>query len=160
MAKKKEKTELVTREETRPDSYFEEMARNFERFFRQPFSFMAPSMLFRDFPGFGELSPSVDIYEEEGEMVVKADLPGIAKDDLNVAITENALTITGEKRKEEKVDKKNYHRLERSCGSFSRSFRLPDNVDPDKAKASFKDGVLEVRLPKTRATKQKKITIS
>lgn len=160
MAKKKEQTELVTKEETRPDSYFEEMERNFERLWRHPFSFMAPSMLLQDFTRLKDLSPSVDIYEEKGEMVVKADLPGITKDDLNVSITENTLTITGEKKKEEKVEKKDYHRLERSYGSFSRCFRLPDNVSADKAKASFKDGVLEVRLPKTKETKQKKINIT
>lgn len=160
MAKKKEKTELVTREETRPDTYFDEMERHFERFFRHPFSFMTPSMLFRDFPRFAELSPSVDIYEEGGDVVVKADLPGIARDDLNVAITENTLTITGEKKQEEKIEKKDYHRMERSCGSFSRSFRLPDNVNPDKAKASFKEGVLEVRFPKTKESKQRKINIT
>jgi len=160
MAKKKEKSELVTKEETRPDSYFEEMERNFDRFFRHPFSFMTPSMLFRDFPKLGDLSPAVDIYEEGGDMVVKAELPGISREDLNVSITENTLTITGEKKQEEKVDKKDYHRLERSYGSFRRTFRLPDNVSPDKARASFKDGVLEVRLPRTRATKQKKINIT
>lgn len=160
MAKKKEKAELVTKEETRPDSYFEEMERNMERFFRHPFSLMTPSMLFRDFPKFGELSPSVDIFEEGGEMVVKADLPGITRENLNVSITENTLTITGEKKQEEKIEKKDYHRLERSYGSFSRSFRLPDNVSVDKAKASFKDGVLEIRLPKTKEARQKKITIT
>lgn len=159
MAKKKDKAELVTNEETRPDTYFDEMERQFERFFRQPFSFM-PSMLLRDFPRAAELTPSVDIFEEGGELVVKADLPGIAKEDLNVSITENTLTITGEKKKEEKIEKKDYHRFERSYGSFSRSFRLPDNVSADKSKASFKDGVLEIRVPKTRESKQKKITIT
>jgi HSP20 family protein len=93
-------------------------------------------------------------------MVVKADLPGITREDLNISISENTLTITGEKKKEEKVDRKDYHRVERSCGSFSRSFRLPDNVSADKAKASFKDGVLEVRMPRTKAPRQKKITIT
>ena len=93
-------------------------------------------------------------------MVVKAEIPGISKDDLNVSLTEDSLTISGEKKQEEKVEKKDFHRVERSYGSFSRSFRLPDNVDGSKAKASFKDGVLEVRIPKTKATKQKKIPIS
>jgi len=160
MAKKKDKSELVTKEETRPNTYFDEMERNVERFFRHPFSFMTPSTLLRDFPKLGDLSPSVDIYEEEKDMVVKADLPGITREDLNVSITENTLTITGEKKQEEKIEKNDYHRLERSYGSFRRTFRLPDNVSPDKAKASFKDGVLEVRLPKTKETKQKKINIT
>lgn len=160
MTDKKEKKELVTKEETRPDTYFGEMEGYFDRFFRHPFSLMNQPWPFRDFPKIGEISPSIDIFEEGGDMVVKAELPGIAKENLNVAITENTLTITGEKKQEEKVQKKDYHRIERSYGSFCRSFRLPDNVNGEKAKASFKDGVLEVRLPKTKETKQKKITIT
>lgn len=160
MTVKKEKAELVTKEETRPDISFGEMERYFDRFLRHPFSLLPPNWPFRDFPKLGEISPSVDIFEEGGEMVVKAELPGITKENLKVTITENTLTITGEKKQEEKVEKKDYHRVERSYGSFTRSFRLPDNVNGDKAKASFKDGVLEVRVPKTKETKQKKITIT
>ena len=160
MTDKKEKTELVIKEETRPDTSFREMERYFDRFFRHPFSLMTPQWPFRDFPKLGEISPSVDIFEEGGEMVVKAELPGITKENLHVTITENTLTITGEKKQEEKVEKKDYHRLERSYGSFTRTFRLPDNVTGDKAKASFKDGVLEVRVPKTKESKEKKITIT
>lgn len=160
MTEKKEKTELVTKEETRPDTYFGEMERYFDRFIRHPFSMMAPAWPFREFPRMGEISPSVDIFEEGGEMVVKAELPGITKENLKVTITDNILTLTGEKKEEEKIEKKDYHRVERSYGSFTRSFRLPDNVNGDKAKASFKDGVLEVRVPKTKETKQKKITIT
>ena len=99
-------------------------------------------------------------FEEGSDMVVKADIPGIGKDDLNVSITENTLTISGEKKQEEKVEKKDFHRFERSYGSFSRSFRLPDNVNGEKAKANFTDGVLEVRIPKTKESKVKKISIS
>jgi len=166
MAKKKEKieqgkAELVSREETRSDSYFNELERYFDRFFRHPFSLMnRPSRSWGDFPGFRDLSPSVDIFEEKGNMVVKAELPGISKEDLNVSITEDSLTISGEKKQEEKIEKKDYHRVERSYGSFSRNFRLPDNVDGSKAKASFKDGVLEIRIPKTKETKAKKIQIT
>jgi len=93
-------------------------------------------------------------------MVVKAEIPRIGKDDLNVSITENTLTISGEKKQEEKTEKKDFHRVERSYGSFCRSFRLPDNVKGEKAKAQFTDGVLEVRIPKTKESKVKKITIS
>lgn len=162
MVEKKEKKELVTKEETRPDTNLGEMERYFDRFFRHPFSLITPQWPFREFPfpKMGEISPSVDIFEEGGDMVVKAELPGISKENLHVTISENTLTITGEKKEEEKVEKKDYHRLERSYGSFSRSFRLPDNVNGDKAKASFKDGILEVRVPKTKETKQKKITIT
>jgi len=160
MAKTKNKTELVVKEETRPDAYFGEMERYFDKFFRHPFSMMTPSFAFRDFPKLGEISPNVDIFEEGNDLVVKAELPGIEKDDLNVTITENRITISGEKKQEEKVEKKNYHRVERSYGSFTRSFRLPDNVKGDASKASFKDGVLEIRVPKTKEAKQKKITIT
>ncbi|MDW7771437.1 MAG: Hsp20/alpha crystallin family protein [Desulfobulbaceae bacterium] len=170
MARKKEKkepekAELVTKEETRPgrpETSFGELEDYFNRLFRQPFSMMGrPSWSLGTFPKFGEqLSPSVDIFEEDGDMVVKAEIPGISKEDLNVSITEDTLTLSGEKKQEEKVERKDYHRVERSYGSFSRCFRLPDNVNGEKAKASFKDGVLEIRIPKTKETKAKKIQIS
>jgi HSP20 family protein len=93
-------------------------------------------------------------------MVIKAEIPGMKKEDVNVSITGNTVTISGEKKQEEKVEKKDYYRVERSYGSFCRNFRLPDDVNSDKVKASFKDGVLEVRMPKTKEGKQKKIEIS
>ena len=163
MAKKKEKAELVPKEETRPDfsSPFSELESYFDRFFRQPFSMMThPAFTMGDFPKLGRISPSVDIFEEGDEMVVKADIPGISKEDLSVSITENTLTISGEKKQEEKVEKKDFHRVERSYGSFCRNFRLPDNVNGDKAKASFNDGVLEVRIPKSKAAKAKQVPVS
>ncbi|NOQ46822.1 MAG: Hsp20 family protein [Desulfobulbaceae bacterium] len=157
---KKEKAALVKSEEMQPVSPFEEMERYFDDFLRGPWSLfprlMKPSML----SGMGEMSPSVDIFEEGGEVVVKAEIPGMKKEDIDVTITENSLTIAGEKKQEEKVEKKDYHRIERSYGSFSRCFRLPENVDGTKAKASFKEGLLEVRMPMTKEKKQKKIDIS
>lgn len=160
MTKTNEKKEVAVKEETRPDTYFGEMERYFDKFFRHPFSLMTPSFDFSHFPKMGEISPTVDIFEEGNELVVKAELPGIKKDDLNVTITENRITISGEKKQEEKVEKKNYHRIESSYGSFSRSFRLPENVNGDAAKASFKEGMLEIRIPKTKEAKQKKITVT
>ncbi|HER63226.1 MAG TPA: Hsp20/alpha crystallin family protein [Desulfobacteraceae bacterium] len=160
MTKTKEKTGLVVKEEKRPDTYFGEMERYFDKFFRNPFSLMTPSLALRDFPTVGELTPSVDIFEEGNDLVLKAELPGMTKDDLNVTITENRITISGEKKQEEKVEKKDYHWVERCYGSFCRSFRLPEYVNGDAAKASFKDGVLEIRLPKTKEAKQKKITVT
>ncbi len=160
MAKKKEKAELVKKEETRPASYFDEMESYFDKFFRHPFSMMShPMWPGAAFSKMDEIFPTVDIFEEGGNVVVKADIPGISKDDLNVSITENTLTLSGEKKQEEKVEKKNYHRVERSYGSFCRSFRLPANVNSDKATASFKKGVLEIRMPITKESKKKKITI-
>lgn len=135
-------------------SPFERMEELFEDFFRRPFGrplFPIAPRLFEEM----KPSPSVDIYEEGDDIVVKSELPGMTKDDIEVNITENTITISGEKKSEEKVEKKNYYRLERSYGSFCRSFELPAEIKPDKAKASFKDGVLEVRLPKSEEAKKK-----
>lgn len=160
MTKTKEKTDLVVKGETHPESYFGEMERYFDKFFRHPFSLMTPTQLFRDYPKLGDLSPSVDIYEEGNELVLKAELPGMSKEDLNVTITENRITIAGEKKQEEKVEKKDYHWVERTHGTFSRSFRLPENVKGDDARATFKEGLLEIRVPKTEEAKSKKITVN
>jgi len=158
MAKKekKEAKELVKVEPTRALSPFEEMERRIEEFFRKPFSLLAPSWFPRlKFPELEELTPFVDIYEEGDTVVVKTELPGMKKEDIDVKLTEDVLTISGEKKKEEKVEKKDYYRLERSHGSFTRSFRLPTEVQAEKATASFKDGVLEIRVPKTEEAKKK-----
>lgn len=113
------------------------------------------------FPVTEELMPSVDIFEEKDDVVVKAELPGIKKEDLDITLTDDTISISGEKKKEEEVSKKNYHRWECSYGSFSRSFTLPAEVQSDKAKAQFKDGVLEIRIPKTEEAvkKEKKVKI-
>lgn len=102
-----------------------------------------------------EMSPSVDIYEEGDHIVLKSELPGISKEDLDIKLTDDTITISGEKKKEEKIERKNYYRLERSFGSFKRSFALPSDVQSDKAKASFKDGILEVTIPKSDEAKKK-----
>ena len=160
MTKTNEKNELIVHGKTHPETYFGEMENYFDRLFRHPFSMMTPSLLFRDYPRLDEVTPSIDIYEEGNDLVLKAELPGIKKDDLNVTITENRITLTGEKKQEEKVEKENYHWSERTYGTFTRSFRLPDHVNGDAAKASFKEGVLEIRIPKTAEAKQKKITVN
>ena len=159
MTKAKEKKELLVRGEAHPDTIFGEMDRYLGNFFRHPFSLMTPTV-FRNFPRLDEISPSVDIFEEGNDLVLKAELPGIKKEDLNVTISENRITIAGEKKQEEKVEKKDYHWTERTYGSFTRNFRLPDNVKGDDAMASFKEGILEIRVPKTEEAKQKKITVT
>ena len=103
--------------------------------------------------------PSVDIFEDSDKVTVKAELPGVEKDCVNVSINEDTITISGEKNKEEKVEKKDYYRLERSYGSFSRSLRLPAEVKADRASATFKDGVLEVTIPKTEKGKAKGVKV-
>jgi HSP20 family protein len=156
---KKDEGALVQREEMQPISPFAEMDKYFENFFRNPFSMLSNPIMQSIMPKAVDMGPSVDIFEEGDDVVVKADIPGVKKNDLDVTITENSLTISGERKQEKKVKEKDYHRVERSYGSFSRSFRLPENVNGSKAKAEFKNGVLEVRLPKTKESKQKKVEI-
>lgn len=153
---KKESKGLVKIEPAGPLSPFEEVERRFEDFFRRPFSLFGPSWLPRlRMPEMEEFTPTVDIFEEGSDVVVKAELPGMKKENIDVKLTGNAVTISGEKRKEEKVEKKNIYRLERSYGSFTRAFTLPSEVQTDKAKARFKDGILEIRIPKTEEAKKK-----
>ena len=104
-------------------------------------------------------APSSDIHETDEHVKIHMDLPGLNKENLDIQLTgNNTLTIRGE-RKFEEVDKAKYHRVERFYGSFTRSFVLPSNVEPDKIMASFKDGVLEIVLPKMESAKARKITI-
>lgn len=100
-------------------------------------------------------APAVDLYDEKDEIVAKAELPGMGKDDIQVNISDHLLTIKGEKKREEETKEENYYRSERSYGSFSRSVELPAEVQVEKARASFKNGVLEIRLPKTEEAKKK-----
>ena len=140
---------------------FEGVEKRFEDYIRRPFSLAGPAW----WPGLreagGEIAPSIDIYEEGDDVVVKAELPGMKKEDLEVHVTDDSITVSGEKKKEEKVERKGYYRHERSYGSFARSFSLPSEVRTDDAKAEFKDGVLEIRIPKTEEAKKrvKKLTI-
>jgi len=157
MAKKesKQSEELVKVEPGKSLSPFEEMERRFEELLRRPFS-LGPSWFPRlRMPEMEEISPTVDIFEEAGDVVVKAELPGMRKEDIDVKLTENTVTISGEKKKEEKVEKKNYYRMERSYGSFTRAFSLPAEVQTDKAKAQFTEGILQIRVPKTEEAKKK-----
>lgn len=97
--------------------------------------------------------PPADVFEEGDVVVVKAELPGLAKEDLEVRVSGDVLTISGTKEKEEKIERKDYHRYERSSGSFSRSLALPAEVELEKITAQLKDGVLEIRAPKSAAAK-------
>lgn len=135
-------------------SPFEEIGRVFDELIRRPFSLLSP-FVSRLRTEVELVSPPVDIYEEGDDLVIKAELPGINKEDMEVKISDDYLTISGEKKKEEKVEKKDYYRYERSYGSFSRTLRLPIDVQTDKAKAKFEEGVLEIRIPKTEEAKKK-----
>jgi HSP20 family protein len=92
-------------------------------------------------------NPDLEISQQNNELVVRADLPGMKKEDITVDVTDNELTISGERRKEQQSEQGGIYRSERSYGSFSRSIRLPEGTMSDQAKASFKDGVLEIRMP-------------
>jgi HSP20 family protein len=104
--------------------------------------------------------PAVDLYEDKNELVAKVDLPGLEKDDIEVNITDQALTVKGERKKEEEIKEDDYYRSERSYGSFSRTVDLPKDLAVDKARASFKNGLLEVRIPRTEDAKKKETKIS
>lgn len=104
-------------------------------------------------------SPAVDISEDEKEYVVKAELPDLKKEDVKVCVEDGDLTISGERKFEKEEKGKKYHRIERSYGSFVRSFTLPEGVSGDKVSASFKDGVLEVHLPKDEKAKPKSVEV-
>lgn len=107
----------------------------------------------------GTWAPAVDIHETEDSFVVKADLPGVNKDDIQIDLNDNTITFKGERKFENKVSKDNYIRVERSYGTFVRSFTLPQNVDAEKIKAAYKDGVLELTLPKKEEAKPKQIKV-
>jgi HSP20 family protein len=107
----------------------------------------------------GTWAPAVDIYETNDSFVVSADLPGLNKDEIQIDLKDNTLTLKGEKKFEEKVSKDNYIRVERAYGSFVRSFTLPQNVDPEKIKAKYTEGVLEVTIPKKEEAKPKQIKV-
>jgi len=103
-------------------------------------------------------TPAVDIAEHDDEYKVKVELPGVNKEDVKITLESNILTIRGEKKQEKETKKENYHRVERSYGSF-RSFTLPTTVKSDKIDAVYKDGILSVSLPKAEEAKPKQIEV-
>jgi HSP20 family protein len=105
-------------------------------------------------------SPVVDLYEDKDDIVVKAELPGIDKDNVQVNLTDHTLTIKGEKKQDEEVKEQNFYCCERSYGTLVRRLELPQDVQAEKIKAVFKNGVLEVRMPKTAESKPKGISIN
>ena len=103
--------------------------------------------------------PAVDAYEDKERLVIKADLPGLKQNEIDVSVEDGVLTIKGEKKKENEVKEKNYYHLERAYGSFERRFTLPTNVDTSKIKANYKEGVLELALTKKEEAKPKQIKV-
>jgi HSP20 family protein len=106
-------------------------------------------------------TPRVDVTEDDDNLYVKAEIPGVDKKDIKVTVVDDVLTISGEKKNETRDENKNYYRIERTSGSFSRSFTLPAEVISDKISAEYKDGVLHITLPKSEESKvvEKKIEV-
>lgn len=103
--------------------------------------------------------PHVDVYEDDSKVVLKADLPGLEKKEIDVHVEDNILTLKGTKKREEEVKEKNFHRCERIYGTFERVFELASTVDAAHIKAEYKNGVLTVSLPKTEEAKPKRIDV-
>ena len=105
-------------------------------------------------------APAVDIYETPNELVVKADLPDVNEKDIDVRVENNLLTIRGERKFEKSVSEENFLRVERTYGSFSRSFSLPNTVNPEAIGAEYKNGVLTVTLPKREESKPRQVKVT
>ncbi len=105
-------------------------------------------------------APSVDIYETPNELVVKADLPDVEEKDIDVRVENNLLTIRGERKFSKEISEDNYLRVERTYGSFSRSFSLPNTVNPEAIKAEYKNGVLTLTLPKREESKPRQVKVN
>lgn len=103
--------------------------------------------------------PAINFEETENEFIVSAELPGMSKDDIKVKVTEDGLTISGEKKMSKEEKGKTYHRIEMAYGNFQRTISFPEDVVPDKAKATYKDGILMVNVPKSEKSKPKEIEI-
>jgi HSP20 family protein len=104
----------------------------------------------------GAFSPSVDVTEIDNQVQVTAELPGLTEDDIDLSLSQNVLTIRGEKKEEQEERDQNYHRIERSYGSFQRNIPLPVEVEAEQVEASFKNGVLTVTMPKTAQAQQER----
>lgn len=148
---------------TRALSPFEEMDHIAAHFFphrwMRPFRTGWPSLPEMGGVFEGEM-PKVDVIDRDDEVVIRAEMPGVDKKNLDISVTDNSVSISGSTSHEEKEEKGDYYRSEISRGSFSRVVALPSDVDSDKARSSFKDGVLELKIPKVKKAKRKKITIT
>ncbi|MFW6346165.1 MAG: Hsp20/alpha crystallin family protein [Halomonas sp.] len=162
MAKKSKETAPATQApESRSMSPFHE----FDRFFDGVFDRGWMPMLRRDHPlwdrfaAFEGKMPKVDVIERDGEVVVRAEVPGFEREDLEVSVTDRSVTVKGEHRQEQKEEEGEYYRSEITSGSFSRTVALPGDIDADKAEASFKNGILELTLPKLNKANRRKVEV-
>jgi HSP20 family protein len=129
------------------------------RFFEDPFTVLRPFLPAEESLPFTAWTPPCDIYETEKEIVLKMELPDMKKENVHVTLENNVLTLRGERKFEEKVERENYHRVERNYGEFLRSFTLPTFVEGNKIFAEFKDGLLTVTLPKNTTAIPKQIEV-
>jgi HSP20 family protein len=147
-----------------------EKLHNFSRmhepfFFESPFNRLFEGSRFNLLAPFAEefpltrWTPPCDVFETAKEIVIKAELPGLTKEDVNVSVENNLLTVSGERKFEEETRRENYHRIEFAYGEFRRSFTLPQFVDAAKITAAFKDGILTLKLPKREEAKPKQIEV-
>lgn len=150
--------ELLLIKTPRYVSPFEDMGGWFGSAWQDPFRVVS-TMLPTSTMEFEAKLPRLDMYAEGDELILKADIPGIGKDDVNITFSDNILTISGERKTEEKVEKGEYYSYERSEGSFCRSVELPFDIDVDKTKAHLDNGVLEVRLSRTHEVESKSTKI-
>lgn len=143
-----------------PFRELERMREEFDKWFERLFSEFLPVRRGGPRGWAVALSPCVDVYEMEKEVVVKAELPGLTKEEVEVQATEESVTLRGQFRKDEEVSEEGYHMRERRFGRFERTIPLPSQVKPEEAKAKFENGVLEIRLPKVELVpKARKIEI-
>jgi len=136
-----------------------ELGNRLERFFQRPFSRLLTGNGEKEAMTLTEWVPVVDISEDDKEYLVKAELPDLKKEEVKVVVENGELTLSGERKFQKEEKGKKYHRIERSYGSFLRSFTLPAGVNAEKVSADFKDGVLEVHLPKDEQAKPKTIEV-
>lgn len=159
---KQSSTDMPRTEPPRGLNVFDEMERMFENMslsnWARPFRFNFPLSDELE-TSFGTSVPSVDIIERDGEIVVKAMMPGVDKKDVDISITKNSVTISGKTSHEEKEEGDNYYRSEISKGSYMRTLTLPESVDEDRAKAKFKNGMLELTIPKMEVSHRRKIKV-
>lgn len=139
-----------------PFKELEDMSERLNRLFGRP---LTRSDAAREPMAVADWAPSVDISETDNEYVIKAEIPDVKKEDVKVTVEAGQLTIQGERKQEKEEKGKRFHRIERSYGSFMRSFTVPDNVDESKAKAEFKEGMLTLTLPKSEKAKPKSLEV-
>ena len=158
----KQGTEVEKVTPIRALSPFEDFERIFDEVWPSrwmtPFSFGRPSWSHLPAPFEGR-TPHVDVVDRENEIFVKAELPGVDKDDVEITMTGNSVTIKGSTKAEEKEEDGSYYRCEISQGSFARTVSLPSEVDTEKAKAKFKHGVLKLTIPKMKKSERKSIKV-